>query len=197
MLRVCFLNHVAPKQHPLSVDSLYLYDDPLCDWFLTHGADPNIANSAGYNALDLAAGSTHPGFQPLAVLQTLIQHGGQPARSSALTLAAKAQRPSSETIEIMAYLLDHGALINARQMEWRPERHDNCTSKMMDGTALHVAVRRMDEEMVEFLLRRGADPRVENWEGCNALGVKAWRGDPRWEGIRGRLLEAVEALGGG
>lgn len=64
---------------------------------------------------------------------------------------------------------------------------------MMKGTLLHVAVRRMDEELLDFLLDRGADPMVEDWSGCTALTVKCWRGDLKWEVVRDKLLRAVEA----
>lgn len=64
---------------------------------------------------------------------------------------------------------------------------------MMKGTLLHVAVRRMDEELLDFLLDRGADPMVEDWSGCTALTVKCWPGDPNWEVVRDKLLGAVEA----
>ncbi|MCJ1249877.1 hypothetical protein MMC30_007103 [Trapelia coarctata] len=190
------LGHGFPKE---VLPKLFLYDKPLREWFLTHGADPNIPSSQGFNCLDYAAGCTDPGVDPIAVLKTLVQHGGQPARSSALPIAASRPcRPTSECIEIMAYLLDHGAFINARQMEWRPEFHATCEARMMKGTALHVAVRRMDEEMVDFLLQRGADPMVEDWSGCTAMTVKAWRGDPneqKWETIQEKLFTAVKASG--
>jgi len=180
----------------LTVSSWFIFDDPLREWFLAHGADPHIPNTQGFNCFDYAAHSTNPDVDPVAVLNSLVEHGGQPARSSALPIAASRPfRPTSECIEIMTYLLDHGAQINEREMEWRPERHEHCRSRMMKGTPLHVAVRGMDEEMVDFLLERGADPMVEDWSGCTALTVKCWQGDPKWEAIREKLIRAVEASG--
>ena len=146
------------------------------------------------NCFDYAAGSFDRDVNPLAVLKSLVEHGGQSARSSALPIAASYPfRPASECIEILAYQIDHGAPINTREREWRLERHEHCRSRMMKGTLLHVAVRRMDEELLDFLLDRGADPMMEDWSGCTALTVKGWRGDPNWEVVRDKLLRAVEA----
>lgn len=147
----------------LIVYSWCIYDEPPREWFLTHGADPHIPNDRGFNCLDYAAGCTDPGVNPLVVLESLVQHGAQPARSSTLPLAAsRPLRPTSECIEFMTCLLDSGALINAHELEWCPEFQATCESRRMKGTALHVAVHRMDEEMVNFLLQRGADPIMDD-----------------------------------
>jgi len=112
--------------------------------------------------------------------------------------ASRPLRPTSECIEIMTCLLDHGALINAHEMEWCPEFPGDRWIQRVKETALYVAVRRMDEEMVDFLLQRGADPIMEDWNGCTAITVKAWRGGlnkGKWEIVNEKLLRAVKACG--
>ena len=146
-------------------------NEALRDWFLAHGADPNISNGVGWTALDVAASSL-----PLSVVESLINHGGKPRLSSALPRAAKSKTP--DALEKVVYLLDHGAPINALEYEFSPYFFD-LRSGLCPTSALHSAVGRQHEEMVKLLLNRGADPNVKNAHGNKPITGAEWRDNKR------------------
>ena len=178
MARLPFGNS-ARRRCSLTAHSFFLYFDKEREFLLDKGADPNVPHGNGHTALDKVAGINWPGFEPLKILKNLVEHGGQPARSSALPIAAEAPRKSSsETIAIMAYLLEHGAPINAREMDWCLGDQQTSKSEPVRNTALHYAVRNRDEQTVTFLLEKGADPWVQNSHGRTPIEVKSWIDSP-------------------
>ena len=165
----------------------YPSDETLREWFLAHGADPNVPNSMGYNYLDWAASN-----MPISVLKTLVEkHGGKPERSSALQSAAQSVSRPDEALEKMAYLLDHGARINSRDQEWCAKIRNVGCSFRNTGTPLHFAVAYEYEEMVEFLLQRGADPTVTDWRGRSPVETRKWARGPKSERITVMLKDAL------
>ncbi|KAL8913118.1 MAG: hypothetical protein Q9171_002012 [Xanthocarpia ochracea] len=125
-----------------------LDDEELVRWFVTHGADPNKAIPSWPSPLESAAWKAS-----LDVIKILVDHGGRVYPSNALPAAAKTSLPNRT--EILAYFLDHGAPINMIEYEF-----DDATRKKFGikafGTALHHASKRGNEQMVRFLLERGA-----------------------------------------
>ena len=170
--------------------SLVLGNAELREWFLNHGADPNLPNTAGYNALDMASDST-----PIAVLQELVKHGGQPSTSSALQMAIQSLDSSpKDRLDKAALLLDHGALINARDREWCPKlrtRYGRVGRNL--GTPLHCAVAATDEDMVAFLLERGADPTAKDWNGRPPAALTKYHQGAKWDRITAMLGSAAAA----
>ena len=65
----------------------------------------------------------------------------------------------AEDVELVQWALDQGTDVNAI----RPEKRN--------GTALIIAARKGNPEIVSLLLARGADPTVANHEGETALDL--------------------------
>ena len=164
--------------------SVFLKPLDVRNWLLDRGADPNVPNTAGYNALDLAAGC-----EPISVLRQLLDYGGDPSRSSALQSAIQSlQSNHDEKLQKVTLLLDHGALIDARDREWCPELRTKYGSVgRILGTPLHCAVAAADDSMVEILLSRGADPSVEDWNGRLPIALTTSHEGRAWERIRSML----------
>ncbi len=155
----------------------------LRSWFLAHGADPNITDHYGHSPLTVAAACT-----PVSFLEQLLKHGGDPARSNALHNAVEIK--GAEGIEKAALLLDYGAPINTRRYEW--DQHFFDMYKRSSGFApLHIAVARGCEDMVAFLVDRGADPLVEDRFGLTPLTMATGIQEPPFFRIAEMLQRAV------
>ncbi|KAL8883557.1 MAG: hypothetical protein Q9192_007105 [Flavoplaca navasiana] len=117
-------------------------------WLVTHGANPNKARQSWPTPLETAARKAS-----LDVIKILVDHGGRVYPSNALPAAAQTHLP--DRTEILAYFLANGAPINMIEYEF-----DDDTRKTFDvkgfGTALHHAARHGNEQMVRFLLEKGA-----------------------------------------
>ncbi|KAI4259231.1 MAG: hypothetical protein L6R42_004682 [Xanthoria sp. 1 TBL-2021] len=128
--------------------SRVLDDADLGRWFVSHGADLNAAIRSWPSPLETAAFKA-----PLEVINILVDHGGRVYPSNALPAAAKTALP--DRIEILAYFLDKGAPINMIEYEFDDETRKKFGAKAF-GTALHQASKRGNEQLVRFLLERGA-----------------------------------------
>ncbi|KAL8780446.1 MAG: hypothetical protein Q9213_006458 [Squamulea squamosa] len=122
----------------------------LVRWFLANGANPNMAVRSWSSPLETAAMKA-----PLEVLELLVQYGGILHPSNALPTAAKMSISVPDRKNIIAYLLGHGVPINTIEFEHDQEtfrRH----GKRGFATALHNAAQCGDEQLVDYLLKRGA-----------------------------------------
>lgn len=118
-------------------------------WLLEQGADPNVLDDAGRNALSLALPEgTGPCKALMARGARLLPH--------ALHDAAGVTHPNAEAIR---FVVDQGADINARN-----ERGE---------TALHAAVTSHGAANVKALLSLGADATVKDNDGLTAADVAA------------------------
>ncbi|RAP74117.1 ankyrin repeat domain-containing protein [Paenibacillus montanisoli] len=146
---------------------------------LAHGADPNAEIDASGNSVYAAM---QQGAQEL--LELLYAHGGTVTMAGACALgridlvgellavnpaAANdgdygplAQAASCGYTSIVKLLLRHGAELNG---PWYASNY------------MVYACRYADKEMVELLLRQGADPNVRNWIGISYLHLAAQAGD--------------------
>ncbi|KAL8786470.1 MAG: hypothetical protein Q9213_002786 [Squamulea squamosa] len=188
MLQV-FLDHgwnINKKLGPTMAPALTrtLDDEELVRWFLAHGADPNAAVQSWPSPLEAAAFKA-----PLEVIKILVDHGGRVYPSNALPQAAKTALP--DRTEILAYFLDKGAPIDMVEYEFDKKTFQKFGVKAF-GTALHQASKRGNEQLVQFLLQRGAEPSVKDSVGKTALqyaqendhqGVVSLLGNPSaiWE----------------
>ena len=89
----------------------------------------------------------------LDVIKILVDHGGRVYPSNALPAAAKTSLP--DRTEILAYFLDNGAPIDMIEYEFDDDTRKTFGMKAF-GTALHHASKEGNEQLVRFLLERGA-----------------------------------------
>lgn len=136
------------EKHKLNCTRRVLEDADLVRWFVAHGADPNAAIQSWPSPLEAAAFKA-----PLEVIKILVDQGGRVYPSNALPAAAKTALP--DRTEILAYFLDKGAPINMIEYEFDDETGKRFGVKAF-GTALHQASKRGNEQLVRFLLERGA-----------------------------------------
>jgi ankyrin repeat protein len=117
----------------------------LVKWLLENGADPNENSQAGlWTCLDI--GVVHASIE---TVELLLKHGANIQNTNSLLRACVYGR-----IEMINLLLDYGIDVN--------EIPDNELTTDRDrkrglGTALHIAARKNQEEVVRVLLKRGAD----------------------------------------
>jgi ankyrin repeat protein len=144
-------NGRTPLAHVILVGSATALN--AMQWLLDQGADPNVLDDAGRNALSLALpGGTDPCAALMARGARLLPH--------ALHDAAGVTHPNADAIR---FVIDHGADINGRD-----ERGE---------TALHLAALSHGAANVKALLALGADATVKNNEGLTAAEVAASFGD--------------------
>lgn len=124
-------------------------------FLLSHGVNPDVADSRGGTALILAAKNNH-----LEMVQLLLQHKANPnlASSTASALHFAAQNGN---VEMVCALLDAGANSNLQ----------------VDGqTALYAAAKKNHLSIATELLKRGADPNIQDQTGVTPLMVAAYFG---------------------
>lgn len=133
----------------------------LVRWFLAHGADPNAAVPSWPSPLEKAAWDAS-----LEVIELLVEHGGRVYPGNALPSAGKTSLPGRT--DVLAYFMDRGAPINTVEFEHNPAIFKMHWSRGF-GTALHHASRRGNDELVKFLLQKGAERSLKDSLGKTAL----------------------------
>ncbi|KAL8919570.1 MAG: hypothetical protein Q9208_006687 [Pyrenodesmia sp. 3 TL-2023] len=161
-----FLNHgwnINKQLGPTMAPALshVVEDIDLVRWFLAHGANPNGRVPSWPSPLEVAARKA-----PLEVIETMIQHGGRAHPGNALPSAAQTSLPNRT--DVLAYLLDHGTSVNVLEFEYDQEIFRLHWMREF-GTALHHAAKRGNDEIVKFLLERGADKSLKDSVGKTAL----------------------------
>jgi len=144
--------------------------DDVVRALLAKGAPVNARNDVGETALLVGAQSFQSfGKNQAAVVKTLLEAGADiEARSSKGGTAL--MRAAPESNGVLAVLLDRGANVNAAT-------NAGFTALMIAADAGHI-------ENINFLLSKGADPRLKNKEGQDAIAI-AMKADQE---------KAVEAL---
>lgn len=131
----------ADQCTPLWCASLWERED-MVRLLLKHGADVNLkCATTGSTPLDMAIRKGN-----MAIISSLIDTGANPnlrgeARNPPLITAILSNPP--RVFEIVQLLLQHGATINATGEYW--------------ASPLHAAVEESPIELIEFLLKNGAD----------------------------------------
>lgn len=141
--------------------SRVLHDIDLVRWFVTHGANPNVAAPSWPSPLEVAAWRAS-----LEVIQILVQHGGRVYPGNALPAAAQTSLP--DRTHVLAYFLDQGAPIDTIEYDFNKKVYKIFDVKAF-GTALHHATKRGNEQLVRFLLERGAKVSLKDSMGKTAL----------------------------
>jgi len=144
--------------------------DDVVRALLAKGAPVNARNDVGETALLVGAQSFQSfGKNQAAVVKTLLEAGADiEARSSKGGTAL--MRAAPENNGVLPVLLDRGANVNA--------------ATNAGFTALMIAADAGQVENINFLLSKGADPRLKNKEGQDAIAI-AMKADQE---------KAVEAL---
>ena len=125
-------------------------------YLLDHGADPNIANNDGLEAL-------------YATIDT------QYAPTSWAPVAITAQEKVTY-LDLMRQLLDHRANPNARlgrKLWYRPTSHDRAWINPQGATPFWRAAASTDVEAMRLLVEHGADPKIGSAQGDTPLMVAA------------------------
>ena len=129
--------------------------DLLC-WILTKDPNPNLKR-----ALELAANSRDP-----IIIDILIQHGAKV--ESCLAIHNATTRFDNRGIPMLDHLLQHGFDINA---------FENVSGFYGKASPLCVTAMAGRRTETKWLLEHGADPRLGNEFGTNAVDYTALRGD--------------------
>ncbi len=142
---------------------------------LDRGADPNLANKDGRTALYTAVEMHDADWSPRPARRETDQH---------------------TSLDLIRSLLDKGAKVNAALTAASPiakVAQDMGDRTLAAGaTAFMRAARSADVELMRLLLDRGADPKLANKDGLNALMLAAGNG---WsDKIKGTEAEALEAV---
>ncbi|KAI9700582.1 MAG: hypothetical protein M1820_006736 [Bogoriella megaspora] len=137
-------------------------DEELVRWCLSLGAIPDCAGPMGNTAMQRAAS-----IWSLESLQLLTAHGGTILNTDLIAHAAFTYQSSDrDRLYIIDYLLEQGAPIDAywmcHSLTWKSNENGMF---LWDGeqNALHLAITRGKKELVQFLLKRGADVRLEGY----------------------------------
>jgi ankyrin repeat protein len=160
--------------------SCLVQDATLVKWCLSLGGDPNSLSPSKKSVLHSAAymGS-------IESLEALIAAGGvikSPSPSDdVVAYAVDGHDESSDRIAVIDYLLDQGADINAYYAQ-NQDQLDGSNIFMGRQTALHLAIGKGDKDLVEMLIKRGADPSKRMWNYSTAYtNIQQHMGDPNWK----------------
>ncbi|KAI1074116.1 ankyrin [Whalleya microplaca] len=139
---------------------------PLTEWFLDHGADPNLISKDGHTPLDFAVTYSTPTTP--SIVDMLLSSGASLTYSNVLHNALISIQSDTDCIGMMQFLLDRGVDINFSSFTNQPG-----FQSWNPGTALHWAVkkhggRRGKKNMlvrVKWLLDHGANAEMKDSEG--------------------------------
>lgn len=130
----------------------------LCEWFLSHGADPNARCDFDKTPLSIAVVSA-----PRDIIELLFQHGGSIDKGQPLHNAVHRREPDGP--EIIQLLLDKGCDINAILYQNHNKSFDYYNILSALGTPLHEAAEYGRLAMVELLVANGANPLLRDTWG--------------------------------
>ena len=123
-------------------------------WFLDHGASPNRQYR---KHLNLTVTTHAASVAPLSVVKLLLTNGGAITDTDAVAQAVIGHiHGTPDRLEVVEYLLDHGAPIDV----YAYNNYERCVNFIkLEGleNGLHRATRAGKIDMVDLLLKRGAD----------------------------------------
>jgi ankyrin repeat protein len=147
----------------------------LAQMLLGRGADVNVAANNGRTALYTAVEMHDADWSPRPSHRVTDQH---------------------TSMDIIRALLDRGANVNAQlksQAAIEKAAQDMGDKTLAAGaTAFMLAARSADVEVMKMLLAKGADPKLANKDGLNALMLAA--GESWADSHKGTEAEALEAV---
>jgi ankyrin repeat protein len=129
------------------------YDQRFPPWLLKHGANSNLPDYVGTSPMFYVAG-----YGSLTTLRLLFDYGAKVESNALFAIIRKKKNDNPKQILMVQLLLSKGADINIlRKRERRPSSNALTHSRMFRYTSVWEAVKAKDVEMVEFLIRNGAD----------------------------------------
>ncbi len=160
--------------------TLLTFHPEVIRYLLSKGADPNVQTNE--NGSSVLAGLAY--VNAVECVRILLQHGADPNRGRAESLEtplhhALAGAGDENRAELIQLLIDHGADVNARSRPgvlsynfWRDAR-------TRGETPLHRAAAYASLEIVEKLLKAGADRTIRDVNGDSPLSWASWHQRPR------------------
>jgi ankyrin repeat protein len=160
--------------------TLLTFHPEVIRYLLSKGANPNTQTNE--NGSSVLAGLAF--VNEVECVRLLLQHGADPDRGRAESMEtplhhALAGDGASSCPELIQILIDHGADVNARTKPgilsynfWRDAR-------TRGETPLHRAAAYASLEIVERLLKAGADRAIRDVNGDSALSWASWHQRPR------------------
>ncbi|KAK8009122.1 ankyrin repeat-containing domain protein [Apiospora marii] len=157
------LDHGWDINKPFDEDSVPIMgmvvdDHELVQWCLARGAEANVASASGRTIMGRAAS-----YASVDTLKLLFEKAGDLSSKGALVAAASLSHTegSPGRLEVVRFVVDRGASLDAFYMDGRPESDHCCEWLALGGqNALHIAIWGGKRDMVELLIKLGADTNV-------------------------------------
>ena len=144
-------------------------------WLLDRGADPNIRCDIDYTPLSYAVK-----YADLPTIDLLLRRGGDVRKGQ---LVHNAIYRESDTLEVVKILIDKGAPLNSLMYQ------DNQASwdmfPFIRETPLHTALALKRDDVVHYLVRKGANVNIENYKGQTIMQCAD-------EGTRRQIVQEIQ-----
>lgn len=148
----------AWKSPPISYAIRHDDLEPV-QWFLANGASADVPHTFRTSSTPLSR-AVHDASMPIITL--LLSSGSRVDHGN--LLSATCHSHMSSRLEVLELLLNKGAPVNAID-DWYNGPVTTQMSRWGLGTPLHAAVKRGEREVVEVLLRNGADKSIKDTKG--------------------------------
>lgn len=160
--------------------TLLTFHPNVTAYLLSKGADANIQTNE-YDA-SVLAGLCY--VNEVECVGILLQHGADPNRGRAESLEtplhhALARAGDADREELVRLLIDHGADVNAKTAPGIVSYNFWRDARTRGETPLHRAAAYASIEIVELLLKAGADRSIRDANGDSPLSWASWHRRPK------------------
>ena len=131
----------------------------MTTWLLDHGADPNARCYIDYTPLSYAVT-----YADLPIIDLLLRRGGDVNKGQ---LVHNAIYRESNTLQVVKGLIDRGAPLDT--LMYQDDLASRCMFPFMVETPLHTAVALKKEDVIRYLISKGADVSIQNSKGQTVL----------------------------
>jgi hypothetical protein len=160
------LHETSESQRPscscLTGYSSAVQREELVQWCLVNGANPNAPSAKTHHTI-LHSAAQHASVTTFALLLAAGADISPTSPSADLVAnAASVHSPTNNRIPMISFLLDHGAHIDLMTGTGKNEE-EHCCHLFAWGrkNALHWAVEKGAKDLVELLLKKGADTTIK------------------------------------
>ena len=133
-------------------------DEPLVQWFLDNGANPDAPAAV----IDITPLSVAVQYAPLRIVELLFERGGTGIRGQLANYATQRPLKDLDALPILQLLYDKGVPVDNIIFEDHPTSQSHLFART---TPLMNACLVGNVEMVQFLIKHGANPRRPIWVG--------------------------------